>query len=79
MTSNDGGNGEMGEMFFVFFLLLSFLPFFFNLKGSAAAADPLVGQVPLVVNMTLRDKILEVKTRVSGGFQGLGPVRKDSP
>ena len=33
----------------------SCLPWFENLKGSAAAADPLVGQVPLVVDMTLRE------------------------
>ena len=55
-------------------------------KGSAAAADPLVGQVPLVVDMTLRwgdmtlrEEILEGQNWGPWGFSGLGTFKKDSP
>ena len=55
-------------------------------KGSAAAADPLVGQVPLVVDMTLRwgdmtlqEEILEGQNSGSWGFSGPGTCKKRFP
>ena len=57
-----------------------------DFKGSAAAADPLVGQVPLVVDMTLRwgdmtlqDKILEGQNWGPWGFSGPGTLKKRFP
>ena len=57
-----------------------------DFKGSAAAANLVVGQVPLVVDITLRGvartlwgTILRAKKEVPGGFQGLGPLKKNSP
>ena len=56
------------------------------LEGSAAAADPLEGQVPLVVDMTLRwgkitirDEILEGQNWGPWEFSGPGTLKKDSP
>ena len=55
---------------------------FSNLKGSAAAADPLVGHVPLVVDMTLRGvdmtlrvEILEGQNSGPWGFSGPGTLK----
>ena len=52
------------------------------IQGSAAAADPLVGQVPLVVDMTLRwgdmtlrVKILEGQNSGPWGFSGPGTLK----
>ena len=57
-----------------------------NFKGSAAAADPLVGQVPLVVDMTLRwgdmtfrEEILGGQNSGSWGFSGPGTFKKRFP
>ena len=54
-----------------------------NLKGSAAAADPLEGEVPLGVDMTLRggdmtlrDKIWEGQNWGPWGFSGPGTFKK---
>ena len=51
-------------------------------KGSAAAADPLEGEVPLVVDMTLRGvdmtlrgKILGGQNSSSWGFSGPGTLK----
>ena len=43
-----------------------------NLKGSATAADPLVGQVPLVVDMTLRGGDMTLRDKILEG-QSWGP------
>ena len=55
-------------------------------KGSAAAADPLVRQVPLVVDMTLRgvdmtlrEEILEGQNWGSWGFSRPGTLKKRFP
>ena len=55
-------------------------------KGSAAAADPLVGQVPVVVDMpfrwvdmTLREEILEGQNWGPWGFSGPGTLKKRFP
>ena len=57
-----------------------------NFKGSAAAADPLVGQVPLVVDMTLRwgdmtlrEEIFEGQNWGPWGFSGPGTFKIRSP
>ena len=56
------------------------------LKGSAPAADPLEGQVLLVVDMTLRwgdmtlrEEILEGQNWYSWGFSGPGTLKKRFP
>mgnify|MGYP001340435999 CR=1 FL=1 len=56
------------------------------IQGSAAAADPLVGQVPLVVDMTLRwgdmtlrEEILEGQNWGPWGFSGPGTSKKRFP
>ena len=43
-----------------------------NFKGSAAAADPLVGQVPLGVDMTLRWGDMTLREEILEG-QNWGP------
>ena len=55
-------------------------------KGSAAAADPLVGQVPLVVDMTLRWVDMTLQEKILGGqnlgswwFSGPGTFKKRFP
>ena len=60
--------------------------FFLYLKGSAAAADPLVGQVPLGGDMTLRwgdmtlqGKILEGQNWGPWGVSGPGTFKKTFP
>ena len=45
-------------------------------KGSAAAADPLAGEVPLGADMTLRGKKLECQNWVSWGFPRPGTFQK---
>ena len=57
-----------------------------DFKGPAAAADPLEGEVPLGVDMTLRwgdmtlrDKILEGQNWGSWGFSGPGTFKKRFP
>jgi len=56
------------------------------IQGSAAAADPLEGQVPLVVDMTLRgvdmslqEEILEGQNLGSWGLSGPGTFTKRFP
>ena len=57
-----------------------------NFEGSAAAADPLEEEVPLVVDvplrwvdMTLWEEILEGQNWGPLVFWDLGPSKKDSP
>ena len=56
------------------------------IQGSAAAADSLERQVPLVVDMTLRGVDMTLREKVLGGqnsgpwgFSGPGTFKKDSP
>ena len=50
-----------------------------NFKGSAAAADPLVGQVPPGGDMTLREEILEGQNWGPWGFSRPGTFKKRFP
>ena len=56
------------------------------IQGSAAAADPLKGQVPLVVDMTLRWEDMTIRDEILEGlhwdtwkFSVPGIIKKDSP